>query len=83
MYVTKIRTKATLVNHFRYQHEGILHLCGECKYKSTTKSSIRKHTETKHEGVHYKCKKCDYQTKRKQSLNQHKILIHVAEGEVV
>ena len=56
MYVTKLRTKATLVNH---QHEGILHLCGECKYKLSTKSSIRKHTETKHEGVHYKCEKCD------------------------
>ena len=75
--------KATLVNNFRSQHEAILHLCGECEYKSTTKSSNKKHTETKHESVHYKCKKCDYQTKRKQSLNQHIKSIHVAEGEVV
>ena len=79
----KIRIKATLVNNFRSQHEAILHLCGECEYKSTTKSSNKKHTETKHEGVHYKCKKCDYQTKRKQSLNQHIKSIHVAEGEIV
>ena len=71
MYVTKIRTKETLVNHFRYQYEGIFHLCGECKYKSTTKSSIRKHTETKHESVHYKCEKCDYKANRIQSLNKH------------
>ena len=83
MYVTKIRTKATLVNHFRYQHEGIFHLCGECKYKSTTKSSIRKHTETKHEGVHYKCEKCDYKANRIQSLNKHIKSIHVSEEEVV
>ena len=82
MYVTKIRTEATLVKHFRYQHEGILHLYGECKYKST-KSSIRKHTETKHECVHYKYKKCDYKANRIQSLNKHIKSIHVSAEEVV
>ena len=83
MYVTKIRTNAILLNHIRYQLEGILHLCGECIYKSTTKSRIRKHTETKREGVHYKCGKCDYKANRIQSLNKHIKSIHVSEEEVV
>ena len=71
------------MNNFRSQHEAILHLCGECEYKSTTKSSNKKHTETKHESVHYKCEKCDYKANGIQSLNKHIKSIHVSEEEVI
>merc|ERR1712129_86084 len=65
----------SLLRH-RRKHEGTVHYCQQCNYKSTRKDNLRSHKKSVHDGVKYLCDQCDYMSGNKSNLRIHQKSIH-------
>ena len=72
----KAKDKTHLIQHLKFDHEGVYYSCYQCNYLAKDISQLIQHVNFIHEGVPYPCQQCDYKAKDKTHLIHHLKLVH-------
>ena len=67
--------RPSLLQHLK-KHEGIVHQCDKCSYKSSSGKYLKDHISRTHSGITFQCHQCERSFTEKSRLRKHTRFVH-------